>query len=329
MEKLIDQYDRKIDYFRISITDRCNQRCVYCMPEAGVTPISHDNILSFEEIEKVVKASVSLGINKIRITGGEPLIRKGIVDLISILSEIKGIDSLTMTTNGILLDKYAKSLKNAGLIRLNISLDTLDNEKYEVITKTKGFKNVIKGIMKAQEAGLYPVKINVVVIRGINDNEIADFINFSCRNNLYIRFIEFMPTNSRLFWKKEKYISMCEIKRRCEDFVELEKSDESGNGPAEYYRIKGAPGRIGFISPFSNQFCFRCNRLRLTAQGRLRSCLHNFNEIDLRNKLRQNASQAEIKELIKKAVFNKPEGHYMKLLESDKRACQIMSQIGG
>ncbi|MFQ5867377.1 MAG: GTP 3',8-cyclase MoaA [bacterium] len=328
MRKLIDQYGRKIDYLRISVTDRCNLRCIYCMPNYGIIPKSHNEILTFEEIEKVIKAAVSLGVNKIKITGGEPLIRKGIVDLIAMLSDIEGIVDLSMTTNGIFLSEYTESLKKAGLKRINISLDTLWEDKYKLITKMGNLNNVLEGIKKAQEVGLF-TKLNVVVIKGINDDEILDFVEFSSLRNFCVRFIEFMPTNSSLFWEVEKFISMNEVKKRCEDFVTLEQTKVFGSGPAEYYKIIGSEGKIGFISPFSYQFCSRCSRLRLTSDGKLRGCLHNGYEIDLRKTLRMYASSEEVGKLIKRSVLSKPKGHCMKLMETNNHLSQIMCQIGG
>lgn len=328
MGKLLDQYGRKIDYLRISITDRCNLRCLYCMPEDGITPKSHSEILTFEEIEKITRAAVSMGVDKIRITGGEPLVRKGAVNLIAGIAGINGLVDLSMTTNGIFLSEYAESLKKAGLKRVNISLDTLNHEKYKTITKTEKLSDVIKGIDKVQETGLF-VKLNIVVIKGINDDEILDFVGFGCKRNLCVRFIEFMPTNSRLFWETSKFISMKEVKRFCEKAGVLEKTSVQGSGPAEYYKIKGKRGVIGFISPFSYRFCSGCNRIRLTSDGKLRACLHNGYEIDLRERLRQNASIEEIGELIKKSLLTKPKEHCMKLTGTINHPYQTMSQIGG
>lgn len=324
---LTDSYNRQIDYLRISVTDRCNLRCVYCMPVSGIVPNAQEEILTFEEIQKVAKAAVELGVNKIRITGGEPLVRKGIDDLVGGLANIAGLADLSMTTNGIFLTEYLTSLEQAGLQRINISLDTLNENKYKFITRVGRLDKVIEGIKKARATNLL-VKINVVIIKGINDDEILDFVKFSCDNEICVRFIEFMPINRHLFWQPEKFLSIAEVKSYCEKKINLEKCEVSGNGPAEYYQVTGTPGKIGFIGPLSNRFCAQCNRLRLSSIGQLKGCLGNGQEIDLREKLRENAPLSQISGLIKKSVLNKPQGHCMNLI-GDNNLYQTMSQIGG
>lgn len=324
---LIDGYGRKIDYLRISITDRCNLRCIYCIPDYGVIHKPHNEIITSEEIEKIVQVAISLGVDKIRITGGEPLLRKGICDLISILSNIKDIVDLSITTNGIFLNNLASHLKESGLKRVNISLDTLNKDKYRFITKTGDLQDVLKGIEKAQEIG-FLVKINVVVIKNLNDNEVLNFIEFGREKNICVRFIEFMPTNSSLLWGTESIILMSDVKKYCEKFFTLERTNFAGNGPAEYYKISNTESILGFISPISSKFCSHCNRLRLTSDGKLKVCLHNGCELDLKKYIRDNTSEDVLSELIKKFVLNKPAGHHIKIKE-DIRSGYAMSQIGG
>ncbi len=323
---LIDRYGRKIDYLRISVTDRCNLRCVYCMPESGIIPKDPQEILSFEEIERVAGIAVSLGINKIRITGGEPLARRDLVNLIGNLSRIELISDLSITTNGIFLEDYARDLTEAGLERVNISLDTLNEEKYEFITRSGRLPEALRGIDAALQVGLSPVKVNVVVMKGINDDEIVDFVRLSYDKPISVRFIEFMPFGRNLFWGEEKFIPMSEVQARCQSFAELLPANGlPGNGPARYYRIRGGQGTIGFISPLSSSFCFRCTRLRLTSDGKLRPCLYSEGQIDLRKFLRENVSSEEISDLIRLAISDKPKEHSCRTVKVDR----AMSQIGG
>jgi len=321
---LRDGYGRKIDYLRISVTDRCNLRCIYCMPESGIVPGNRREILSFEEIEKVVKVAGGLGLNKIRITGGEPLVRRDLVNLIGNLAKI--ISDLSMTTNGTFLEDYAQELKEAGLHRVNISLDTLKEEKYEFITRAGRFRETLRGMNKALQVGLSPVKINVVVMKGINDDEIGDFMRLSYDQPLSVRFIEFMSFGGNLLGEEERFIPMNEVKARCQSFAELLPAGGlPGNGPARYYRIRGGQGRVGFISPLSAPFCSRCPRLRLTSGGKLLSCLYSEEQIDLKMPLRENASREEISRLIRLSVANKPREHYRQTAKVNR----AMSRIGG
>ncbi|NOX97113.1 MAG: GTP 3',8-cyclase MoaA [Nitrospirae bacterium] len=323
---LRDRYGRKIDYLRISVTDRCNLRCVYCMPESGVIPKNPRELLSFEEIEEVARAAISLGINKIRITGGEPLVRRDLVSLIGNLSKIKLLSDLSITTNGTFLEDYARDLKEAGLHRVNVSLDTLNEEKYEFITGSDGLRKALQGVEKALQIGLSPVKVNMVVMKGINDDEIIDFVKLSYDKPVSVRFIEFMPFGRNLFWEEKRFIPISEVKAHCRSFAELLPADGlPGSGPARYYRIKGGRGTMGFISPLSSPFCSRCNRLRLTSEGKLRPCLYSEKQIDLRKILRENASGEEIGSLIKLSVSNKPKEHYCGAVKVNR----AMSQIGG
>jgi cyclic pyranopterin phosphate synthase len=289
------------------VTDRCNLRCVYCMPPEGVVCRPHEEILRYEEIETVVRAAAELGISKIRLTGGEPLVRLGIVALVRSLAHIPGIDDLAMTTNGILLSRYAADLAEAGLQRVNVSLDTLRPERFHSITRLGRLEDVLAGMEAAQRAGLEPVKINAVVIRGMNDDEVVDLARKTMGAGWNVRFIEPMPVGNGVLadgeWR-ERVVTKKEIQRRIEAALgELEPAKMSvGNGPARYYRLPGAKGTLGFITPISEHFCYRCNRLRLTADGQLRPCLLSDYEIDLRTPLRQGADVAQIKELLLQGI---------------------------
>lgn len=319
-----DSFNRKIDYLRISVTDRCNLRCIYCMPEEGIKNLlPHDEILSYEEILQIIKVATTIGISKIRITGGEPLLRKNIESFIERVSRVDGIKDIGITTNGVLLKKYAKVLHEAGLKRVNVSLDSLDQNKFRTITRLGSLKEVLEGIEEAQRVGLNPVKINVVVMRGINDDEIEKFAMWSMEVPYQIRFIEFMPIGHNN-WKKELFISTEEIKNKIESTVgSLIPVQIKKSGPAEYFMLEGAKGLIGFISPLSTHICVRCNRLRLTPEGKLRLCLFSDKEIDLKGALRGGASEDEIRQILIKAVQLKPQR------ASQPKPLRPMSAIGG
>jgi cyclic pyranopterin phosphate synthase len=327
MTGLSDSFQRPINYLRISVTDRCNLRCIYCMPAEGVSLISHNDILSYEEIYTVVKAAAELGINKVRLTGGEPLVRAGLPELVRLLASIDTIDDISLTTNGTLLAHHAAELKEAGLCRVNISLDTLKVDRFEGITRCGHLEDTLEGIEVAKAVGLDPVKINVVVMSGINDDELTDFAVKTVSEGWHVRFIELMPLNGdepvtlRL-------VSVSEMRHRIGSLGKLEPCLVSvGNGPAKYFRLPDATGTIGFITPVTEHFCYHCNRLRLTADGKLRPCLLSEEEIDLREPLRSGASAAELKELIEEATARKPLGHH--LAEGNKRQGRPFSQVGG
>ncbi len=328
----LDEYSRAINYLRVSVTDRCNLRCTYCMPAEGVPWQPHSSLLSFEEIETVVRAAAQLGISKVRLTGGEPLVRLGIVELVRMLAQVPGVDDLSMTTNGTLLAQYAADLKAAGLRRVNVSLDTLRPERFRSITRLGSFEDALAGIAAAQEAGLTPLKINTVVIRGTNDDEILDLALRTLDEGWNVRFIEYMPVGEKApagaAWSSQ-VVKGEEIRQKIEaHFGALVPAQASvGNGPARYYRIKGATGTVGFITPVSEHFCVHCNRLRLTADGQLRPCLLSDREIDLRKVLREGANAEQIKALLLEAIQIKPREHHLaECLQPEKRA---MSQIGG
>lgn len=325
----LDNFNRPISYLRISVTDRCNLRCVYCMPPEGVPSRAHDEILRYEEIEFVVRAAASLGISKVRLTGGEPLVRLGFVELVRMLTHIPGIDDLAMTTNGTLLAQYAAELAQAGLKRVNVSLDTLQPERFRQITRRGDLATVFEGIAAAREVGLVPVKVNTVVVRGLNEDEVVDFAWLTLEDDWHVRFIEMMPLGANTAWVGEGYVPVGEVRRRIEDALGklVPAKVGVGNGPARYYRLPGAVGTIGFISPISEHFCYQCNRLRLTADGRLRPCLLSDYEIDLRTPLRQGADLTEIRELLICSIGAKPQGH--RLDESIAPRERAMSEIGG
>lgn len=323
-----DHYGRKIDYLRISVTDRCNLRCIYCMTPEGVKPITHKEILSYEEIVRIAAIAVSLGVKKIRITGGEPLARKNITHLISSLCALKGIEDISLTTNGILLEKYADGLARAGLNRINISLDSLKQERYRDITRGGVIEDVLKGIEKAEHAGLVPIKINMVPIKGYNIDEIEEFAKITLIKPYQIRFIEFMPIGFRELWTPDKYVPINEIKSIVEKIGPLLPVKMKKSGPAEYFRFEGAPGVIGFINAISHRFCKECNRLRLTADGKLRPCLFSETEIDLKTPLRNSAPDSEIERLLRLSIEVKPEGHNLDCTK-EFNALRPMSKIGG
>jgi cyclic pyranopterin phosphate synthase len=329
MKLLLDNYYRKINYLRISITDRCNLRCRYCMPEEGVDLIEHGDLLTYEEILGVVEVFARNGISKIRLTGGEPLVRKGVVDLIKGIVATEGVQDLSLTTNGVLLGEYAGDLAKAGLRRINISLDTLRPERFAYITRRDKFKAVWEGVEAALRHRLSPVKINVVTIQGFNDDEVQEFARLSLTYPLHIRFIEFMPMGEGNEWQEEGGISSSQIMEEVREIGDLTPiGHQKNDGPAKRYYIKGGKGEIGFISPITSHFCAQCNRLRLTPDGRIRTCLFSDEEIDLKGVVRGSGSEAKVEEVLHQALQAKPEGHHI----GDRRfkKCQRgMHAIGG
>lgn len=328
MTGLYDSFQRPINYLRISVTDRCNLRCIYCMPASGVSLMSHDDILNYEEIRIVALAAARLGINKIRLTGGEPLVRPGLAHLVEMLSQIDGIDDISLTTNGTLLNKYAAELKSAGLKRVNISLDTLKQERFKAITRLSDrLQDVLDGIDIARSAGLNPVKVNVVAIAGINDDEFLDFAARTIEDGWHVRFIEMMPVNGDNN-SRQWFVPVSIMRKRIESLGPLEPClPTTGNGPAKYFRFPDARGTIGFITPVSEHFCFHCNRLRLTSDGKLRPCLLDETEIDLKQSLRTGTAITGIMSLIEEAVARKPLGH--RLPEGYVPDGRPFSRLGG
>jgi len=322
---IYDAYGRPIYYLRISVTDRCNLRCMYCMPD-GFKKLPHSEILRYEEIIHIIKIATSMGFYKVRLTGGEPLIRRNITLLIQHISQIPGIKDLSITTNGVLLAEMAKDLFNAGLRRINISLDTLNPEKYRYITGVDAFSYVWKGIKRALEIGFSPVKINVVALKGFNDNEILDLARLTFDYPISVRFIEYMPLSKKTINHREYFLAADVIREKLATLGKLEKLPSTSlDGPAERYKISGSLGEIGLIAAISHPFCYRCNRIRLTSDGKLRPCLLSNKEYDIKTPLREGENDMVIKSIIKKAIYRKPKGHnYIKF--SDQRP---MVRIGG
>lgn len=331
-----DKHGRVIDYLRISLTDRCNFRCIYCMPEDGVSQMPHEQILRIEEIEQIVTYAAEMGISRVRLTGGEPLVRKGVTDLVRKISDTPGIESVALTTNGVLLPQMAKDLKAAGLSRVNISLDTLDSGQFKEITRVGNLDDVLAGIDAALEVGFNPVKVNAVTVRRLNQDYLA-FAKLSIDRPLHVRFIEYMPVgdsseDTGCGWGKEDVVPSEELyeiineRARAEGLGELKPAGDDrpvGWGPARYYEFEGAIGTVGFISPLSRHFCSECNRLRLTADGKIRPCLFSDKEFDIKTALREGGEKAVQASLLE-AIGAKPEEHFDQV--GTERG---MSQIGG
>lgn len=333
MAKLVDRFDRVHDYLRISVTDRCNLRCVYCMPAEGVQFMPHNELLTYEGIEEVVKVGAELGIRKLRITGGEPLVRKDLEVLIGKLSRIPGIEDIALTTNAIFLAQKAEALKEAGLTRVNISLDSLREDRFKEITRGGDLNKVLAGIDAAYRVGFGPIKVNTVLMKGFNDDEIGDFLRMTIDQPVQVRFIEYMPIgHADDNWKKG-YLSLNYVKEVATELgFELEESGEVyGNGPSENFRIKGAKGSIGFINPVSDHFCSNCNRLRLTSDGTIKPCLYWEDELNVKKHL---GNPEGIRQVFYRALDIKPENHEMaKVLNNEEQSNtpthRRMSQIGG
>jgi len=307
---LKDSFGRTLDYLRLSVTDRCNLRCRYCMPEEGIPSIPHGEILSYEELLRVAAATVRLGVRKIRVTGGEPLVRKGIVGFVRQLAALPGAPEIVLTTNGLNLAGMAQELKDAGLSRVNVSLDTLREDRFSGITRREGLSQVLEGLRAAEAAGLVPIKINMVPILGVNEDEIVDFARLTLRHPWEIRFIEYMPVSDNLGFAPEQRFSAQSIMEELSRLGILLPIPRSGPaGPARLFRYSDAEGRLGVIPAVSNHFCGECNRLRVTADGRIRPCLFSDEEIDLKNALREANSEQELEELIATAAGAKPEKH--------------------
>jgi len=326
---LADAFNRPITYLRISVTDRCNLRCVYCMPEAGLPWIPKPDILSFEEIVAIVEAAASIGLRSVRLTGGEPLVRRDLPELVRALAAIPGIDDISLSTNGLLLAECAAELAAAGLQRVNVSLDTLRPERFESLARRPGLERVLAGIDAALAAGLAPLKINCVVLRGQNDDELAAFAALTVERELFVRFIEVMPVEDNLALQRDSYVPSSEILARIGELGELLPSaGPGGNGPARYFAFPNARGAVGVISPLSHDYCERCNRVRLSADGRLRLCLFGDYEIDLRAPLRAGAGRDELAALLRGGMLIKPERHHLRLGEQSSRM-RAFSEIGG
>jgi len=330
---MIDRYDRHIDYLRVSVTDRCNLRCTYCMPKEGFSLIGHDDILRYEEILRIIRIAAGQGITKVRITGGEPFVRRGVVDFIASLRTVPEVTDVSLTTNGILLETYAEGLYEAGIRRINVSLDSLKADKYASITRGGDIEAVLRGIRKVRRMGFSPIKVNIVAIKGFNDDEILDFARLTLDAPYQIRFIELMPLGRAGVENDGQFLANDVVMERIAALGTLDPvngSGDKGAGPARLYRLAGAQGQIGFISPVSRHFCKSCNRLRLTADGHLRTCLLSDDEEDLKGPLRAGAQDEQIGGLIRGAIARKPRKHGISCDESLIKKCmKEMTAIGG
>ncbi len=324
-----DQFGRTIQYLRISITDKCNLRCVYCMPLEGLEWLQREQILDYEEIEKIIRVMAPMGLERVRITGGEPLVRRDVPELVKLLAAVPGIRDLSLSTNAVLLGEQADALRSAGVQRLNVSLDSLRPDRVDAIARRPGsYPKIMEGLDAAERVGFAPIKINVVLIRGQNDDEIRDFAEITRERPWHVRFIEMMPTGANLDLSANQFVSCAEAIRQVKEIDELEPvAGPFGNGPARYYQFPGAPGTIGVITPMSHNYCDRCNRMRLTADGQLRPCLFGHIQTNLRDPLR---AGADIVPLVEQTLRIKPERHYL-IQGSDLGSGGLvaLSQTGG
>jgi cyclic pyranopterin phosphate synthase len=328
-DRLIDSFGRVHNNLRISVTDRCNIRCVYCMPET-VAFLPRQSLLSFEEIERFVRIAVPLGIDKIRLTGGEPLVRRDLPALVAKIAAIPGIKDIGLTTNGLLLAPMARVLRDAGLRRLNVSLDTMDPVKFEELTRRTGFEQVIEGILAAREAGFDPVKINAIALKGVTEEDVVPLARFARSHGLELRFIEYMPLDAGDRWERAKVLYAAEILDRLAAGIGplVPAPDQDPRAPAMDYDFADGGGRVGLIASVSRPFCMSCNRVRLTADGKLRNCLFALEETDIRSLLREGASDAEIARALRASVASKWEGHEINTSRFIKPE-RLMHAIGG
>ena len=325
-QQLTDKYGRNIEYLRLSVTDRCDLRCNYCMPEGFNDFEEPEDWLTFDEVERVIRIFGELGTKRIRLTGGEPLVRKNISELAARLSVLPGIEDLSLSSNATRLKKQALPLKQAGISRINISLDTLRAERFKDITCGK-LDKVIDGLMAAKEAGFQPVKINMVVMRGVNDDEVEDMVQFCIQHDFTLRFIEAMPMGATGREASLQYIPLSEIHDRLAKKYTLVKANMNGGGPARYVRVEGTELRIGFITPMSQHFCDTCNRVRLSVDGTLYLCLGQEDSYPLREHLRAGITDEELKQHIQKAIDLKPEKHEFN--DKPEKLVRFMSMTGG
>ncbi|MBO9540337.1 GTP 3',8-cyclase MoaA [bacterium] len=329
MERLVDSYQRTITYLRLSLTDRCNLRCQYCMPPEGLDWIPADNLMQDDEIVTILRdVFLPLGVTKVRLTGGEPTLRKGLPALVERIAALPGLTDLSMTTNGIFLSKLAGPLAQAGLKRINISVDSLDPERFGSITRGGDLSKVLKGIEASLAAGLSPVKLNAVLIPGTNDDEVLAFAALTREMPVHVRFIEMMQVGDRSFFEEKGFVPIQAMIDQIRDRYGIEASDAAveGNGPAKVMRIPGAAGTLGFISPMSQNFCHACNRLRLTADGQIKACLMRPQEQDLLGQLRAGTDPAILRETVRNALGIKPLHHEW---GADEPILRTMSRIGG
>lgn len=329
--RLVDSYGREIRDMRISVTDRCNFRCVYCMPEEGMQWLSRDTILSLDEIERLARIAVSLGVDELRLTGGEPTLRPGLPDLVGRLSSLPGVKSLSLTTNGYLLKSLARPLAEAGLTRINVSLDTLDHEKFHQVARRPGLERVLEGLEALeQHPTIAPIKLNVVAMRNFTESEVVRFAELARRKPYVVRFIEFMPLDADGNWERDRVLGGEEIKAIIErDFMPLVPVPAEKSSTSRRYTFPDGVGELGFINPVSQPFCGTCNRIRLTADGQLRTCLFSVDEWDLRAPMRRGASDADLADVFMEAVQHKELKHKINEGPAFQRASRSMSQIGG
>ncbi|MDB4951841.1 MAG: moaA [Gemmatimonadetes bacterium] len=324
-----DGFGRRIEYLRISVTDKCNLRCVYCMPEEGLPWLRREEILSYEEIAHLVGVMAGMGLSRIRITGGEPLVRRDLPSLVRMIRRVPGIDDVALSTNAVLLPELASELRDAGVDRLNVSLDSLRADRVDAISRRPGSADaVFRGLEAAERAGFTPIKVNCVVMRGRNDDEVADFARITRERPWHVRFIEVMPTGENLGVSRDEFVSSDEILAAVGAIGELRPvAGPPGNGPARYFAFDGAPGTVGVITPMSHNYCGTCNRMRLTADGQLRPCLFGDLQTDLRGPLRRGEA---IEPLIRQTLRIKPERHWLvQGSDAGSGGLAALSQVGG
>ena len=326
---MIDGFGRRVEYLRVSVTDKCNLRCVYCMPEEGLPWLRKEKLLTYEEIVEVIATMAPLGLTRVRITGGEPLVRRDLPELVRMIAAVPGIEDMSLSTNAVLLEEHSEALRGAGIKRVNISLDSLRPDRIDALSRRPGSAGrIMAGIDAAERVGFEPIKVNVVLMRGRNDDEIADFANLTRERPWHVRFIELMPTGSNLELSRDSFVSCAEALDRLRGLGELEPVPGPwGNGPATYYRFPGAPGTVGVITPMSHNYCERCNRMRLTADGQLRPCLFGHLQTNLRDPLRRGE---DLRPLIAETLRTKPERHWL-VQGSDAGSGGLiaLSQTGG
>ena len=326
MNKLTDPFNRAIEYIRLSVTDRCDLRCFYCLPEDYRDFEEPEGWLTFDEIERVIRTFATLGVRRLRITGGEPLVRKNLSSLTSQLAQIPGIEDLSLSTNAVRLSKHAVSLKQAGITRINVSLDSLREDRFKQITKGR-LDKVLNGLMAAKAAGFAPIKINMVALRGINDDEVEDMVEFCIEHDFTLRFIETMPMGDTGREGADHYIDLQEIKSRLAKRYQLIPGVMPGGGPARYVQVAGTDLRIGFITPISQHFCETCNRVRLAADGTLYLCLGQDHKFEFRPLLRAGISNAELLDAVREAISIKPERH--EFIDQPQQVVRFMAKTGG
>lgn len=324
-----DQFGRRINYLRISVTDKCNLRCTYCMPVEGLNWVDREEFLTYEEIASVVRQMAGAGLRRVRITGGEPLVRRDLPELIGHLSSIPGIEDIALSTNAILLPQFGRELRDAGVQRLNISLDTLRRERFPELARRseRFFDATLEGIEAAERLGFSPLKINTVLLRGLNDDEVEDFAEITRERPWHVRFIELMPTADNLHLT-DRFLSSDRVLARLQGLGDLKPVEgPRGNGPATYFQFAGARGSVGVITPLSHNYCDRCNRMRLTADGKLRTCLFGSHEVDLKTPLRETG---DVLPAVREALSGKPERHLLQLgTARGSGGLRALSQVGG